>query len=137
MQPEKLLRSFPWQCEIAENARAELENTLRARDYKQPRVSISGHSDTTAGAAVNLAELAQLETKLQRIKQWVDHITSYQERRLLLSIWRSSRANLSWRYVVRDTKLHPLEALLMWQSMVNRFEAYMGGVDGERYPNAS
>ncbi len=137
MQPEKLLRSFPWQCEIAENARAELENTLRPRDYKQPRVSISGYSDTTAYAAIDLAKLAQLEARLKRVRRWIDAINDHQKRRLLISVWRGSRVNLPWDYVAKDASLHPVKALLMWRDMINQLETHIGGTNGERYPSAS
>lgn len=137
MQAEKLLRSYPWRCAALESAKAELECPLHATDLAKPRVSFSGYSDTTAYAATDLAELSQIEAKLKLIRQWIDVINDHQERRLLISVWRSSRANLPWKYVAGDAKLHPAKALLAWQAMVDRLETHMGGVDGERYPNAS
>jgi hypothetical protein len=133
---ERLLCNYPYLYEDAKTRRSNLENPLRSKDPTSPRISFSKISDPTAQAGMQLYELSKLEELLKRTKRWIDGITDQRERRLLIAVWRASRCGLPVKSAAYEAELSQTNTVLIWGTMLDRFEKYIGGVVNDRYPFA-
>lgn len=119
-----MLRNFPalWE-QVKKDAEEALEGGTHGAYSYAPLRSEGTHSDFTAERALQLAEMNELADLLALTRKWIDEELPAEDRRFLLSVWRSR--HFGWWLVARETKKGVMECRTRWAILTQMLADWM------------
>ncbi|MDZ4042539.1 MAG: hypothetical protein U1D96_03490 [Eubacteriales bacterium] len=117
-----ILGNLPVLMRRLKAARVTVLHSGGTRSINSNRKSQGLHSDPTAKKAFHLLELRDKTRELRLVKLFVEReIVLYEDRQLLLAVWRSGR--YGWRFIARTLGRKEQDVRLSWLLLATKLAA--------------